>query len=76
MAAKEEAAKSTSEDKPKKRQRKEVLEESTSDNSNTKKAKVAYELDKDSTEKIEKDSVNQKLWDTCKNMLQEGKMVI
>lgn len=79
MAAKEAAAKAgSSEDgaKPtKKRQRKSVLGESTSDSPNTKKAKVAaYELDSETSEKLDQDTVNKKFWDSCKESLQEGKM--
>lgn len=78
MADKEaakEAAKASTEEKPRKK-RKSVLGESTSDGLNTKKAKVAaYKLDKESSKKIDQDSINKKLWDTCKTALQDGKMV-
>lgn len=76
-AAKEAAAKASSEDgvKPKKRGRKSVLAESTTDNPNTKKAKMAaYELDKETVSKIEEDTLNEKLWEACKKVLAEGKM--
>lgn len=76
MAAKEaKAAAATEEGKSKKRQRKSVLGESSSDSPNTKKAKVAaYKLDKETADRIDEDTINQKLWDTCKEALQEGKM--
>lgn len=78
MAAKE-AAKAVDSpadsDKPKKRQRKSVLGESKSESPNTKKAKVAaYKLDKETSVKISKDTVNLKIWNTCKSVLSEGKM--
>lgn len=77
MAAKEaKAAASAEEGKSKKRQRKSVLGESSSDSPNTKKAKVAaYELDKETAQRIDEDAINQKLWETCKDSLKEGKMV-
>ncbi|KAK3914118.1 E3 ubiquitin-protein ligase UHRF1 [Frankliniella fusca] len=75
--AKEAASKAAAKDgaNPKKRGRKSVLGESATDSHNIKKAKMAaYELDEETSSKIVQDSLNEKLWDTCKTVLAEGKM--